>query len=96
MMIQAEYQAINDAANAMKGASEEYLYCVKELYNIVNDTKSVWEGTDNERFVDKVNDHKANIDALGKIISDYSQFLLNSSASVEGTQDEVTSAASRL
>ncbi len=96
IMIGADYQLINEAANAMKGASDEYLFCVKELYKIVADTKSVWEGTDNEQFVEKVNEHKANIDALGNIIKDYSTFLLDSSSSVEGTQQEISSAAGKL
>jgi uncharacterized protein YukE len=96
MNLQANLGQMNYDAKDIQDAAIEYNNAVNELYKIVDNLTTSWQGTDNVAFANKVNGYKEEIIALGKVVENYAIFLNRSSGSLNDLQTDISSAAGKL
>ena len=48
---------------------------IQNIYNIVENLKGVWDGTSAQKFADKIESHKSEYEAFGKLINQVGEFL---------------------
>ena len=96
MNLQANLGQMSYEAKEIQDAAVEYNNAVNELYKIVDNLSSSWQGTDNVAFANKVNGYKEEIIALGKVVENYAIFLNRSSGSLNDLQTDISSAAGKL
>ncbi len=81
--------------NVQEQASE-YNSEIANIYSIVDDVKNNWQGADSIKYTSQVEGYKENMEALGKVIEQYGQFLLNAAQTYTQLQDDIASNASKL
>ncbi len=96
MVLKASPEQIRTAGQKLVANAESYLQSVKALYDIVDNLNANWKGSDNQQFVGTVNGYKENINALGKVIGNYGEFLQHTANSLEKLQSEIAEQASAL
>lgn len=96
MNLQANLGQMNYDAKEIQDAAIEYNNAVIELYKIVDNLTTSWQGADNVAFANTVNGYKEEIVALGKIVNNYALFLNQSSTSLNDLQGDISSAAGKL
>lgn len=96
MNLQANLGQMNYDAKEIQDAAIEYNNAVTELYKIVDNLTTSWQGTDNVAFANKINSYKEEIVALGQVVNNYALFLNRSSGSLNDLQSDISSAAGRL
>lgn len=74
----------------------EYGKEVANIYSEIDDLKNNWQGADSEKYAEQVYSYKESIEALGKVIEQYGQFLLNTAQTYSKLQEDIASNAGRL
>lgn len=96
MNISADTSALRKLGNEVLANAGEYQSEVNTIYREVENLGANWQGADNQEYVNKVNEYKEAIEALGKAIGNYGQFLVDTAANIERVQEEVRNSAGRL
>ena len=96
MNIQADTSSLRTLGNQVLENASEYQNEVLKVYVSVDNLSASWQGADNQEYVNKVNEYKESIEALGKAIGNYGQFLVDTATNIERVQDEIRSSASRI
>ncbi len=96
MDLQADLGQMKQDAREISNAAKEYEDAVTQLYNIVDNLSSSWQGVDNIAFVNTVNNYKKEIQTLGQVVNNYAIFLDGASNSLDDLQGDVGSAATKL
>ena len=96
MNIQADTSSLRTLGNQVLENASEYQNEVLKVYESVDNLSASWQGADNQEYVNKVNEYKESIEALGKAIGNYGQFLVDTATNIERVQDEIRSSASRI
>ena len=96
MKLKASPEEIRTAGKNLVGNADNYLNCVKSLYQTVEELSKSWQGEDNIKFANTVNSYKENINALGQVIGNYGVFLQETANSLEKLQAEIAQHASNL
>jgi len=96
MKLKASPEEIRTAGKNLVGNADNYLTCVKSLYQTVEELSNSWQGEDNVKFANTVNSYKENINALGQVIGNYGVFLQETANSLEKLQAEIAQQASNL
>lgn len=96
MNLQANLGQMSYEAKEIQDAAVEYNNAVNELYKIVDNLSSSWQGTDNVAFANQVNSYKQEIVALGNVVNNYALFLNKTSGSLNDLQGDISSAAGKL
>lgn len=94
--IRANMGELTNLGNKVVAQSEAYVAQVNKIYSTVDSLSSKWEGTDNQQYVQKVNEYKPDIQNLGEVIRGYGEFLKSTSNTLQQVQNDIASAASRL
>ena len=92
MNISADTSALRTLGNEVLANAGEYQSEVNTIYREVENLGANWQGADNQEYVNKVNEYKEAIEAIGN----YGQFLVDTAANIERVQEEVRSSAGRL
>lgn len=92
----ATYQEMNEAANKMRNAANEYQSGVDTLYEKIDNLSMNWKGGDNQAYVETTNSYKKDMKDLGEIIKQYATFLEKSAQFISATQEDVQNDAGRL
>ena len=69
MDLQADLGQMKQDAREISNAAKEYEDAVTQLYNIVDNLSSSWQGVDNIAFVNTVNNYKKEIQTLGQVVN---------------------------
>ena len=77
MNIQADTSSLRTLGNQVLENASEYQNEVSKVYESVDNLSASWQGADNQEYVNKVNEYKESIEALGKAIGNYGQFLVD-------------------
>lgn len=96
MNISADTSALRTLGNEVLENAGEYKSEVDAIYREVDNLGASWEGADNQEYVNKVNEYKEAIEALGKAVGNYGQFLVDTAANLERVQEEIRNSAGRL
>lgn len=62
----------------------------------IENLRNAWSGQDNQAYINKVNEYKADIEKLGKVIDSYGLFLVETARNLENIQNEIASQAGKL
>lgn len=96
MNISADTGALRTLGTQVLDNSREYQAEVSKVYTNIDNLSANWQGADNQEYINKVNEYRETIEALGKAIGNYGQFLTDTSTNIERVQDEIRSSASNL
>lgn len=96
MNITADTSALRTLGNQVAENAGEYKNEVTKVYANVDNLSSSWQGVDNQEYVNKVNEYKETIEALGKAVENYGQFLVDTATNIEKVQAEIKDAASKI
>lgn len=96
MNISADTGSLRALGEQVMELAGQYANEVKSIYTNVDELSSSWQGADNQEYVNKVNSYKATIEELGKSISNYGRFLVDTSTNIEKVQNSIMESASRL
>lgn len=96
MDLQANLEQMKNEARDINSAAKEYEDAVTQLYAVVDNLSTSWQGVDNKTFVDKINSYKNEIQTLGQIVNNYAIFLDGAAGSLDELQGDVSSAAGKL
>ncbi len=94
--IQANYAEMHGIATKVASSAEDYSRGVEDIYKIIEDLETNWQGVDNLSYVNTAKSYQEDLLALGKALDNYSKFLTASADAIKGTQDDIADAASRM
>lgn len=92
----ADTGRLRSLGNEVQGEAAAYRSEVNKIYQVVDNLRTVWNGTDNQAFVTKVNSYKDEMENLGKVIDSYGEFLLQVAKVIDDTQSQIADAAGKL
>ncbi len=87
---------LDRAAKEVASKASDYEQNYNALYNLVNDLKSAWAGTDNNAYTDQINGFKNDFQKMKQLMDEYSEFLSNTAATYRQTQEEIAAKAKTL
>lgn len=96
MNISADTSALRVLGNQVLDNSKDYKTEVDKIYATVDNLSASWQGADNQEYINKVNEYKETIHALGQAIGNYGQFLVDTATNIERVQDDIRSSASNI
>lgn len=83
--------SMKSVGNSTKANAEEYLSEISKIYNHIDDLASRWKGADNQAYVSKTNEYRADMDKLGHVMDDFGNFIIGAANSYQETQDSIMS-----
>ena len=96
MNIQANIENLSIRDKEGQSLGQDYQNEVTKIYSNIENLRNAWSGQDNETYINKVNEYKADIEKLGKVIDRYGLFLVETARNLENIQNEIASQAGKL
>ena len=96
MNLSANMDTIRQMGLNVQEQAAEYKNEVANIYSEIDDLKNNWQGTDSDKYTSQVYSYKESIEALGKVIEQYGEFLLNTAQTYTQLRDDIASNAGRL
>lgn len=62
---------------------------IQNIYNIVENLKGVWDGTSAQKFADKIESHKSEYEAFGKLINQVGEFLITAGSEYKNLEENL-------
>ena len=94
--ISADYQGMENVARNISNSASEYITNIEEVYRIISNLESNWKGVDNIAYVNKANEYKKDLEALGEAINNYGMFLSQAAQVTSRTQEDIRAGAGRF
>lgn len=96
MNIQANIENLSIRGKKVQSLAQDYQNEVTKIYSNIENLRNAWSGQDNQAYINKVNEYKADIEKLGKVIDSYGLFLVETARNLENIQNEIASQAGKL
>ncbi|MFA5693056.1 MAG: WXG100 family type VII secretion target [Acholeplasmataceae bacterium] len=96
MKMTANIDALRKLGIDIQQEADSYNGEVNKVYAAVDNLGTHWKGADNQSYVNKVNEYKEAITALGKLVNNYGIFLVDTAKNIERIQSEIAESAGRL
>lgn len=96
MNIQANTENLSTRGKEVQSLARDYQNEVTKIYSNIENLRNAWSGQDNQAYINKVNEYKADIEKLGKVIDSYGLFLVETARNLENIQNEIASQAGKL
>lgn len=94
--IRVEPERLDEAANKVEQACDEYETIYHNLYNDIDKMQTSWSGKDNEAYTNQIKSYQEDFNKIALIMKEYVAFLRNSARAYRETQDELYNSAMRL
>lgn len=94
--IRVEPAKLKSAAAQIDTEAAEYKRLYEQLYTEVDAMKTAWNDASNIAFTTQVEGFKEDLEAMYKLMTQYSEFLVNAANNYEATQNEIIDNAKRL
>lgn len=88
--MKAEYTEMNQQALAIDNAIQNYNNSIRNLYEKISSLETVWHGSDNKEYVNKILSFKQDIENLGIIVNNYGVLLKKSALKLQEAQEEIS------
>lgn len=95
-IIKVDPEKLDLVANDMEKLIGEYQGIYKALYGEVEGMSSAWKGVDNQAFVQQIKEFDNDFQKMIELMSQYRQFVVDSSTAYKKTQSEIVAAAKKL
>ena len=76
--------------------SSDYSRELATIYKNIDELSAVWQGEDSQAYINKVNEYKDTLTALGKAIENHGNFLKSTSTSAESLKSELRAMANNM
>ncbi len=96
MNLSVNMETVRQMGKTVMDQSAEYNSEIANIYSVIDTVKEVWQGTDSSSYTSQVEGYRQNMEALGKVIEQYAQFLLNTADTYQKLQDDITANAGKL
>ena len=96
MNIQTNIENLSIRGKEVQSLAQDYQNEVIKIYSNIENLRNAWSGQDNQAYINKVNEYKADIENLGKVIDRYGLFLVETARNLENIQNEIASQAGKL
>ena len=96
MNLSVNMETVRQLGKTVGDQAAEYNTEIANIYSVIDDVKSAWQGTDSTTYTSQVEGYRASMEALGKVIEQYGQFLLNTADTYQKLQDDIMSNAGKL
>ncbi len=96
MSIHANPESLRKLGNNVLDNAREYDSEVNKIYATVENLRNSWQGSDNQEYVNKVNEYRELIEALGKAIGNYGQFMIDTANNIERVTDDIRAGAANI
>ncbi len=94
--IKVEPSRLMKVAQNIDMAKDDYKRLYHQLYQSVDRLSTVWQGKDNQAFANQIRGFEDNFRRIAIVMSQYADFLRNSTQGYESTQNELYNQALRL
>lgn len=96
MNLSVNMETVRTMGKTVSDQAAEYNNEITNIYAAIDAVKSVWQGSDSASYTSQVEGYRASMEALGKVIEQYGQFLLNTADTYTKLQEDITSNAGKL
>ena len=96
MNFSANMENLRALGKEVQVLASDYQAEVAKVYTNVENLRNAWSGQDNQAYINKVNEYKADIENLGKVIDRYGLFLVETAKNLENVQNEIANQANKL
>ena len=94
--MEANYLEMQASAKKIEESAKNYINNINDLYKVIDELSTAWEGVDNASFVNKTGEYQMNLLKLGEVVNNYALFLDKTAIELANTQNDIASSASRL
>lgn len=91
-----EPERLDDTANKVEQACEDYEVTYHNLYSDIDKMQSSWSGKDNQAYTNQIRAYQEDFNKIALIMKEYVAFLRNSARAYRETQDELYNSAMKL
>ena len=93
MQIRVDYEQVHQSAFMIKQKSAQYDETIQKIYSRMYQMQSVWQGRDNQAFIDKLEQFKPQLNRMTEIIEQYALYLQKSADNYQALlQDRIMKA----
>ncbi len=89
-------EELNQASVSLEQVSRDFLSEVKSMYSTLEDLRTKWEGAGSSSYYGTIENYRNDIEALGKLIMQYSEFLNKAAVTYNDTDSTIAQSAGRL
>lgn len=93
---QGDTTQINSLGNTIQEYAGQYQSKITNIYEEIGAIRNVWSGGDSESYLTNIDSKKDALESLGHAISDYGQFLKDTSASISNFRANTAENAKKL
>lgn len=94
--IRVEPAKLKSTASQIDAQAAQYKRLYEQLYTEVNAMKSAWNDAANIAFTSQVEGFKEDLEKMYKLMTQYSEFLVNAANTYETAQNNLIDGAKRL
>ena len=95
-MTRIETEVLREVANRLAATKEQYETEIAKLYAEIENLSVSYEGRSSATFHAKMEEARADFNAIGALLQDYSEYLVSVATNTEITENAVTEAAQKL
>ena len=93
MQIRVDYEQVHQSASMIKQKAAQYDETIQKIYSRMYQMQSVWQGSDNQAFIDKLEQFKPQLNRMTEIIEQYALYLQKSADNYQALlQDRIMKA----
>lgn len=96
MNLSVNMETVRALGKTVGDQAAEYNNEIANVYSVIDDVKNAWQGSDSASYTSQVEGYRASMEALGKVVEQYGQFLLNTADTYQKLQDDITANAGKL
>ncbi len=96
MQIKIQMSDVYQASNYLSQKAQEYENELQKINTTVHELQSVWQGTDNQSYIQKMDAFQPQLRKIISIINAYAKYLNTSASRYEQLQQERSMSANRL
>lgn len=88
MQIKVNYEDVYQGSLDLKQKANSYQETITSMYAKMHQMQSVWQGSDNQAFINQLDNFKPQLDKMTEIIEQYASYLSSSAQSYRQIQND--------
>ena len=86
MQIKVNYEELNQSGQYLKLKASQYEETIMKMYTIAKQTSSIWQGQDQQAFIQQIEQLQPKLKRMIEVIQAYSNVLITSSQAYQQLQ----------
>lgn len=88
MQIKVNYEEVYQGSLTLKQKATQYDEVIQRIYMRMHELQGVWQGSDNQVFIDKLEQFKPQLNRMTQIIEQYANYLQKSANTYQSIQQD--------